>query len=126
MPCAKRPEDRTAIREAMFAAEPWCFFGSDSAPHRDDKKECAEGCAGVFSAHVMAMTLVEDFEGSGHKDWPDRLDRFTVRNMAAYYDVPEGSGTIHLVKKPYEVPYAIDDLIISWMHRETLPWFLET
>lgn len=124
MPCAKRPEDRVAIRDAMFAAEPWCFFGSDSAPHLQDKKECSEGCAGVFSAHVMAMTLVEDFEGSGHKDWPERLDRFTVRNMAAYYGISEGSRTIRLAKVGYEVPAQIG-LIVPWMHRETLPWALD-
>ena len=39
-PLPKRPEDRKALREAAFSGNPKFFFGSDSAPHAQSKKEC--------------------------------------------------------------------------------------
>lgn len=128
MPCVKRPEDMQALREAMFMAEPWCFFGSDSAPHAVDAKICAEGCAGVFSGPVALQTLVELFGSSGHDDWQDRLTRFIYLNAHAFYRLPEVTEHVELVNEPWRVPGAVygeKTKIIPFRHGETLPWRLD-
>jgi len=61
-PLAKRESDRQALREAAFSGSPRFFFGSDSAPHRRDRKECAAGCAGVYSMPVALERLAGIFD----------------------------------------------------------------
>src|SRR5690606_6787440 len=50
LPVAKRELHRLALREAATSGDPRFFLGTDSAPHLDPLKECACGCAGIFSA----------------------------------------------------------------------------
>lgn len=61
-PIPKWKIDREALRNAAMSGEPCFFFGSDSAPHSVNNKECPEGCAGVFTAPVMTECLIEIFE----------------------------------------------------------------
>jgi dihydroorotase len=56
-PVAKRPEDREALVEAAIRSERF-FLGTDSAPHLKENKECAAGCAGVYTSPV------------GRGEWP--------------------------------------------------------
>ncbi len=81
-PIAKRPSDRQALLEAAFSGNPKFFFGSDSAPHPIEAKECAEGCAGVFTAPVAMPRLVEIFERHGALS---RLEDFVSRFGAEFY-----------------------------------------
>ena len=117
-PLAKRPEDREALIRAVISGNPKFFFGSDSAPHPISKKECAEGCAGVYSAPVVLPVLVQIFEAN---DAPDKLEPFVSHYGADFYGLPRNEGTITLVKEPWEVrqvcsnlvPYRVGD-ILDW------------
>jgi len=109
-PCAKTPEDREAILHAAFTAEPWCFFGSDSAPHFEQDKLKVGGAGGAFTAPVLVPKLVAEFEASNSVGWQGRLIKFLRDNGRAAYkiDLPATPG-LKLVKKPWTVPSCYQD-----------------
>ena len=81
-PLPKRPEDRKALREAAFSGNPKFFFGSDSAPHAQSKKECCCGAAGVYSAPVAIPVLIQLFESANALD---KLPNFIAGFGADFY-----------------------------------------
>jgi dihydroorotase len=125
-PVAKRPEDRDALRNVVLEGHPRFFFGSDSAPHLREHKECAEGCAGVYSAPVAIPVLAEFFSqtmsgtpedphaghggtGDDRPGWVKTLENFTGVYGKAFYGVSAGLGTsdsgiIDIVQDPWTVP----------------------
>lgn len=121
-PVAKRPEDREAIVRAMISGSPKFFFGSDSAPHPRGAKECAEGCAGLYTAPVALAVLSEMFE---KYDALDRLENFVSRFGAEFYSLPLNEGTITLEKKPWKVPTSYFDQpndVVPFRAGEELQW----
>ncbi len=99
-PVAKRPSDRLALRKAATTSGKF-FLGSDSAPHRREKKECSSGCAGVFTAPILAELLAEVFEEEGRLD---QLEGFTSKAGGKFYGLPPATGTLTLEKTPQQVP----------------------
>lgn len=61
-PVVKTPADRAMLREVVLNGEPKFFFGSDSAPHTRERKECDCGCAGLYTAPVSLPLLADFFE----------------------------------------------------------------
>ncbi len=125
-PVAKRPEDRDAVREAALSGDPRFFFGSDSAPHEPRLKECADGCAGVYTAPVAMPLLAELFErefAAGTPDavaaglaevrpeWVIRLEDFTARFGARFYGIPLPTDRVLLKKNPWMIPAQIDGIV---------------
>lgn len=119
-PLAKRPEDRAALREAAFSGNPKFFFGSDSAPHRKDRKECASGCAGVYSMPCALEGLAQVFEDAGRRD---RLADFVAGFGADFYRLPRNAGTVHLVREDWKVPEIVDG-VVPYNAGATLRWKL--
>lgn len=117
-PHPKRPEDRTAIRNAMFSGESLFFFGSDSAPHTVGKKHCLEACPGVYSAPVFPK-LIEDFEAASALH---NMERFTSTNGDNFYDLPHCESKIVFVNKPWEVPLQYEQGVIPIHQGETVRW----
>ncbi len=117
-PIAKRPEDRTALREAAFSADPRFFFGSDSAPHPVTAKECDGGCAGIYSAPTAVPILLSLFEQ--HSDL-DSFVGFTARNGARFYGVPEASVRVRYTRTGWHVPERTSD-IVALGAGERLEW----
>ena len=115
----KRPEDRKALIDAATGGDPKFFFGSDSAPHVKGAKECASGCAGIFSAPVALPTLVEVFEREGKLD---RLEAFVSVHGARFYGLPPNQDTITLRKEPWTVPERIDKRFVPFRAGQTLSW----
>jgi dihydroorotase len=117
-PVAKRPEDRAAIVAAATSGDARFFLGTDSAPHRRGAKECAQGCAGVFTAPVALPLLADLFDEHGVLD---RLDDFCSGFGADFYGLPRNEGTVRLVREPWVVP---DELagIVPLRAGATLPW----
>lgn len=104
-PVAKFAHDRAALIEAATSGCPKFFFGSDSAPHARGKKECAECCAGIFTAPVALPLLAEIFESHSALD---RLRHFVSGAGRTFYGRPaEMSARLRLVKKPMRVPAEI-------------------
>lgn len=116
MPVAKRPEDRDALREVVFSGNKKFFFGSDSAPHLKGDKECAEGCAGIFSAPVAMPLLVEFFE-EHHR--LEMLENFTATFGAQWYELPRNeSSRLTLIKRPWIVPQEIRGVVPFYAGKE--------
>jgi dihydroorotase len=106
LPVAKREEHRLALRAAATSGNPCFFLGTDSAPHPDDLKEHACGCAGCFTATNTLSILAEVFEQEGALG---RLEAFTSLHGAAFYGLTPNEGTITLVKgKPVAYPAKIE------------------
>jgi dihydroorotase len=101
LPVAKREKHRLALRQAATSGDPRFFLGTDSAPHLDPLKECACGCAGIFSAPVTLACLAHVFE---EEDALDRLEAFTSLNGPAFYRLPANEERIRLTR--YEKPIA--------------------
>ncbi len=108
MPVPKHYDDRDALVEAATSGNPKFFFGSDSAPHAKEHKECAHGKCGQFTVpHALCM-LAEVFEGQGMLY---RLEDFTSRFGANFYGLPLNEGTVTLEHVVWEVPPTYGDFV---------------
>jgi len=119
-PVAKRPEDRDALLAAAFSSDPKFFFGSDSAPHRKDRKECAAGCAGVYTMPNVLECLVSLFERHGKLE---RLEDFVSSFGADFYELPRNAGTVTLVRENTRVADLVDG-VVPYRAGQILPWRL--
>ncbi|HUF86357.1 MAG TPA: dihydroorotase [Thermohalobaculum sp.] len=102
LPVAKRERHRLALRAAAVSGHARFFLGTDSAPHPDQLKEAACGCAGCFTAPNALACLAQVFEAEGALD---RLEGFAARNGPAFYGLAANEGTITLEKRDAPVPY---------------------
>ena len=100
-PIAKTPDDRHALREAVFSGHPKIMFGSDSAPHPRHRKECAGCAAGIFTAPVALPILAELFEEAGVLD---RLQPFISDIACRRYHLTPPERRVTLTRKPWKVP----------------------
>ncbi len=101
LPVLKREAHRQALVEAAISGSPKFFLGTDSAPHARDTKECACGCAGIYSAHAGIELYAEAFEAAGALD---RLEAFASHFGPDFYGLPRNSATIRLKKDPWNAP----------------------
>ena len=108
LPVLKRAIHREAVLWAATSGSPCFFLGTDSAPHPRHAKECAHGCAGIFSAHAALELYAEAFEDA---DALDQLEGFTSHHGADFYGRPRNGGVVTLVREEWAVPatYAFGD-----------------
>lgn len=106
MPVAKRSEDREALWNAI--GHPKFFFGSDSAPHLRGAKECAEGCAGCFTAPIAMQLLATLFE---ERDKLKLLEPFTSEFGAKFYDLPLNKTSLRLARSPMMIRRTYDGVV---------------
>ena len=102
LPVAKRESHRLALREAATSGDAHFFLGTDSAPHLDPLKECACGCAGIFTAINTMPLLAHVFEEEGALD---RLEAFASLNGPAFYRLPPNDTRITLTRQPTPVTF---------------------
>ncbi|MGY3439604.1 MULTISPECIES: dihydroorotase [unclassified Marinovum] len=95
LPVAKREEHRQALRKAATSGDARFFLGTDSAPHTDDNKLSACGCAGCFTATNTMPLLAHVFEEEGALD---KLEGFASRNGPGFYGLPVNDATLTLTK----------------------------
>ena len=106
LPVAKREGHRLALRKAATGGAGPFFLGTDSAPHPDQLKEHACGCAGCFTATNAMSMLAEVFE---QEQALDRLEAFTSLNGPAFYRLPVNEARITLTKgAPVAYPEKIE------------------
>ncbi|MBN2761340.1 MAG: dihydroorotase [Rhodobacteraceae bacterium] len=103
LPVAKRESHRLALVQAATSGDARFFLGTDSAPHTDDAKENACGCAGCFTATNTMSILAHVFEAEGALD---KLEGFASRNGPAFYHLPVNDATITLEKTDSPVTYS--------------------
>ena len=102
LPVAKRESHRLALVGAATSGDARFFLGTDSAPHTDDAKESACGCAGCFTATNTMSILAHVFEDAGALD---RLEGFASRNGPAFYRLPVNDDTLTLERSDTPVTY---------------------
>jgi dihydroorotase len=122
LPVLKRDAHRQALVWAATSGNPHFFLGTDSAPHPRHLKECANGCAGIFSAHAAVELYAEVFEDAGAIDL---LEGFASHHGADFYGRARNEGSVTLVREEWTVPpaYAFGDHeVVPLRAGETIRW----
>ncbi len=117
-PIAKRPEDRAALRAAVFSGHPRIMFGSDSAPHPRHKKECVGCAAGIFTAPLALPVLTQMFEKEGCLD---KLQNFISGIACRRYNLKPAEKSVTLIKQEWQIPEKYGD-VRPFMAGETVSW----
>ncbi len=103
LPILKRERHQVALRAAATGGDERFFLGTDSAPHAQDTKENACGCAGVFSAPVAMAWLAQVFEEEGALD---RLEGFTSLHGPAFYGLAPNEDRLRLERSAAPVEFS--------------------
>ena len=121
LPVLKRETHRAALIEAATGGNPKFFLGTDSAPHPKGAKECACGCAGIYTAHAALELYAEAFDGAGALD---RLEAFASVHGPDFYGLPRNTETVTLVREA--TPLAADHPagVVPLRAGENLAWRL--
>ncbi len=122
LPILKRNKHQQALREAVASGDPRFFLGTDSAPHAQDKKEAACGCAGCYSAYGAIGLYADIFEELGILD---KFEAFASHNGPDFYGLPRNTDTITLVREPWTMPETLplaDGNIVPLKAGETVHW----
>jgi dihydroorotase len=123
MPIPKHFRDREALQRASISGNPKFFFGSDSAPHTTATKECALGCAGVYSAPVAIPGVATQFENLVVSDDIRRgVEDFAGNFARKFYNLPEETRRITLRRVPWTVPQIFNSRFIPFLAGKELPW----
>ncbi len=124
LPVLKREEHRQALVQAAVSGSAKFFLGTDSAPHPQNAKESACGCAGIYSAHAALELYAEVFERAGALD---KLEAFASFHGADFYGLPRNSERITLVKQSWQVAESFAfgaDKLVPLRAGETVAWKL--
>ena len=122
LPVLKRNTHQEALVWAATSGNPRFFLGTDSAPHPQTAKECANGCAGIFSAHAAIELYAEVFEDANALDL---LEGFASHYGADFYGLARNEGELILVREEWAVPttYAFGDhKVVPLRAGDTIRW----
>jgi len=122
LPILKRNIHQQALNKAATSGSKKFFLGTDSAPHYQDKKEAACGCAGSYTAHAPLELYAQAFEAQGALD---KLEAFASFNGPDFYELPRNTDTITLVKQSWDVPESYplgNDKVVPIGAGEQLQW----
>ena len=124
LPIAKREKHRQALRRAATSGDRHFFLGTDSAPHAQQAKETACGCAGIFTAHCALELYAEVFEEEAALD---RLEAFASLNGPEFYGLPPNEERVTLCQQAFAIPERIgagETTVIPFRAGDTLRWRL--
>lgn len=108
-PIAKRPEDREALLHVALTAHPKVMFGSDSAPHPKEAKECPGCAAGVFTAPIALQALADLF---GQHNAPlENLQKFISGNAQNIYGITPLNKEVVLIDEEFTVPVSYGGVV---------------
>jgi len=122
LPILKRNIHQEALIEAATSGNEKFFLGTDSAPHAQQAKESACGCAGSYTAHAAIELYAEVFEQAGALD---KLEAFASLNGPKFYQLPVNADKITLVKSSWQVPATLDfgpDKVVPIRANEEISW----
>lgn len=122
-PIVKRPEDRAALRKAVFAGHPKLMFGSDSAPHPVAKKECAGAFGGSYYAPLALPALAQLFAENGALE---HFENFVGNNARRIYGLAPATKKIALADTPQTIPEIYGDAadvgVVPLFAGKTIGW----
>ena len=122
LPILKRNVHQQALIAAATSGDEKFFLGTDSAPHAQQRKETACGCAGIYTAPAALELYTEVFEQAGALD---QLEAFCSLNGPRFYGLPVNGSSIRLSKESWEVPaqYALgQDKVVPLRSGEVVQW----
>ena len=123
LPILKRESHRAALLQAATSGSPRFFLGTDSAPHAQDAKEAACGCAGCYTASHALELYATAFEQAGALD---KLEGFASVFGAQFYGLPLNTQKIRLVKESWQMPAELafvgTQKLIPLNAGETIAW----
>ena len=122
LPVLKRNSHQQALIKAATSGNPKFFLGTDSAPHSQQNKENACGCAGIYSAHAAIELYAEAFEQA---DALDKLEDFASHFGPDFYGLPRNQATITLQKESWTVPEQLpfsNDVLIPMRAGQEIHW----
>ena len=122
LPILKRNIHQQALLEAAISGSEKFFLGTDSAPHAQQAKESACGCAGAYTAHAAIELYAEAFEQQGALD---KLEGFASLHGPKFYNLPVNDDKITLVKKAWQVPATLafgDDVVVPIRANNAIAW----
>jgi dihydroorotase len=126
LPVLKRSTHQHALRDAVASGSNKFFLGTDSAPHEKHRKESACGCAGCYSAWSALELYAQVFDDLGVLD---KLEGFASLHGADFYGLPRNTGTVTLVKQPWQVEESITlpngNPIVPFFAGQTINWQLK-
>lgn len=122
LPILKRSNHQHALITAATSGNRKFFLGTDSAPHTRHSKECACGCAGIYSAHIAMELYAEVFEQARALD---KLEGFASHFGADFYGLPRNQRTITLERHEQQVPTTLplgNDTLVPLRGGECINW----
>ena len=125
LPILKRQKHQQALLKAATSGSSKFFLGTDSAPHAQDKKETACGCAGCYTAHAAIELYAEAFETMNALD---KLEAFASFNGPDFYNLPRNTSKITLIKQAWNMPEKLDlgdSNVVPYRAGELMNWKLK-
>ncbi|WBE24691.1 dihydroorotase [Denitrificimonas caeni] len=122
LPILKRNTHQEALLDAATSGSSKFFLGTDSAPHAQNAKEIACGCAGCYTAYAAIELYAEAFE---QRQALDKLEGFASHFGADFYGLPRNQDSITLLREPWTVPDSFafaEQELIPLRAGETLNW----
>jgi len=95
LPILKRETHRKALVKAAISGNTKYFLGTDTAPHLNQDKESACGCAGIFNATYCVSILAQLFD---NENALPQLENFISKNGAKHYNLSTNKEKITLIK----------------------------
>lgn len=122
LPILKRNRHQEALVKAATSGSEKFFLGTDSAPHAQQMKEAACGCAGIYTAPAALELYTEVFE---EMDALDRLEGFCSLHGPGFYKLPVNQESVRLRKQAWQLPshypFGVDK-VIPLRADETVQW----
>src|SRR5690554_468421 len=122
LPILKRREHQLAIQQAVLSGDARFFLGTDSAPHAQNKKETACGCAGCYSAPAALPLYTTFFE---QHNALDKLEGFASFFGADFYRLPRNTEKVTLKRESWFIPEHVDVggiTMVPWQAGIEVPW----
>ncbi len=122
LPVLKRKTHQEALIKAATSGNKKFFMGTDSAPHSQQNKETACGCAGMFSAFAAIEFYAEAFDKAGALD---KLEQFSSLNGPLFYGLATNSDKITLKRESWITPESYQfgsDRVIPLRAGKTIQW----
>lgn len=122
LPILKHEKDQKALQIAVSSGNPKFFAGTDSAPHSVNTKESACGCAGIYSAPFALAFYTQIFDELNQLK---KLNNFTSRFGAEFYQLPINQEEVELIKSPQQIPNSMPfgpNQVVPMAASETIQW----
>lgn len=122
LPILKRRTHQEALLKVATSGNSKFFLGTDSAPHAQNKKEAACGCAGIYTAHAAIELYAEIFERA---ESLNKLEAFSSHFGPDFYGLTRNTNTITLSRNPWQVADSLsfgEQTLIPLFAGQTLNW----